>query len=112
MKSDDVNELRERVEILEQRVSQLESVIEDSSSSSESSSSSWRDARDAAVLDALDDNGIERVPLGLLRKLYRTRTDVRNPDTMRKRIKNLTEYGPFEYQGNSSWVYHEGAEDE
>ena len=65
---------------------------------------SW-DHRDLAVLEALDDAELDRVSLSDLRHAYRSRTDVRDNYTLRKRIEHLVEQGPFEQVKFQVWRY-------
>jgi len=63
------------------------------------------DHRDEAVLEALDEAELECVSLTDLRHAYRSRTDVRDNHTLRKRIEHLVEQGPFERVKFQVWRY-------
>lgn len=63
------------------------------------------DPRDEAVVQAIQVSGEREFSLQELRHLYRAHTDVRNDATLKSRVKNLTQNGPFEYQGSQKWVY-------
>lgn len=59
----------------------------------------WADHYDAAVIDELEVGAT--VSVAVLRKLYRTRTRIKNSETVRVRVKQLVESGLFERAGGS-----------
>lgn len=96
----DAAALREEIEALRERVAELESHVATGSSTLPPAASDYRDAR---VLEALDQG--ETVPLRKLRELYLDLTDVRESDTLRKRIKTIAESEAFEKTGQQRWKY-------
>ncbi|MFC7216540.1 hypothetical protein ACFQO4_20990 [Saliphagus sp. GCM10025334] len=60
--------------------------------------------RDKAVLRAIVASGDTWFSLKALQRLYRQHTDVRDSETLRKRIKHLTTEGPFE-SDRSGWEF-------
>lgn len=63
------------------------------------------DRRDQAVLESLAADDPDAVPVKDLRKRYRKLTDIRQDETLKDRVKTLTNYGPFEYKSGSVWHY-------
>lgn len=63
------------------------------------------DKRDKAVVNAIRANDSDEVSLRQLQDLYKKHTDIRKQSTLRERIKNLMENGPFEPAGRQRWMY-------
>lgn len=63
------------------------------------------DQRDKAVLKAIQARDQEEFSLRDFRQLYKAHTDVRKDETLRDRIRNLTQNGPFETCGRQKWLY-------
>jgi len=61
--------------------------------------------RDEAVLAAIRAGNTREFSLRNLRRLYKEHTDVCRDKTLRRRIKHLTEHGPFEKADNREWLY-------
>lgn len=96
--------LRERVDRLEREVATLRAQIEeDADTASSTLPPGASDYRDARVLEALAPG--DTVGPGTLQDLYRDRTDVRDRETLRERIKSLVERGPFEHASRRRWRY-------
>lgn len=70
------------------------------------------DHRDEAVLKTLVARNPETVGVKKLQKIYKRRTDVRDKETLRDRVKELTTQGPFEYEGSSKWRFTAHTEEE
>lgn len=70
----------------------------------------YGDHRDQAVIGAFEHG--DEVSLNDPHSLYRGRTDVMNKHTLRKRVKHLTLYGPFEKTGFQNWRFTGGEYDE
>lgn len=54
------------------------------------------DKRDKAVLEVLAERNPDTVHLNEIQKIYRKKTDVRRQDTLRGRVNDLIDEGPFE----------------
>ena len=89
---------------LEHRVNRLEARFPQSTKGPETNADVF-DARDRRVVEIIDANDKETVTLGELQDLYRRHTDVRNPRTLKQRVKALTTAGPFEPEQNNVWRY-------
>jgi len=63
------------------------------------------DHRDQAVLEVLAERNPDCISTSSLQTIYRKVTDVRQGETLKERIRDLTEYGPFEYDGAANWKY-------
>ncbi|ELY86451.1 hypothetical protein [Natrialba taiwanensis] len=62
------------------------------------SDTSTLDHRDEKVVKAIVADELETVTLADLQELYRNHTDIRDRETLRSRIKDLTRRGPFEHE--------------
>lgn len=104
---DDVERLRQEVRELRDRVADLEAQVDQSSSTTSMERSTLppaaKDYRDARVLEAFSP-GTE-VNVNQLQALYRQRTDIRESDTLRKRIKRLVTGEAFETIDRGRWRY-------
>ena len=67
------------------------------------------DSRDLAVLDELIDGQI--VSRGDLELLYRAATDIRQPRTLDRRIRELVDVKHFELIQHGRWRYHDDSGD-
>jgi hypothetical protein len=106
-------ELQQRVEQLTERVEALEEKLEAATGTTSTPSfggPAGLDARDSAVVDALDAGDV--LGLKTFRRLYRDRTDIRQSDTVAERVRNLTQTEFFEEAGHSRWRYVGGGSGE
>lgn len=63
------------------------------------------DYRDAAVLRAIRARNPEQLSAAEIQKLYVQQTDIREQVTLRSRIKELVERGPFENVEGTTWRF-------
>jgi len=98
--ADDVAALREEVARLRDRVDALEDQI-GGSSTLPRHAKDYRDARVLAALDAGDEVHLDRI-----RTLYQERSDVRDADTLRDRVRDLVQTEAFTPTGRQRWRYH------
>jgi len=56
-------------------------------------------------LEVLAERNPDCISTSSLQTIYRKVTDVRQGETLKERIRDLTEYGPFEYDGAANWKY-------
>lgn len=63
------------------------------------------DYRDAAVLRVIQARNPEQLSVAQIQEIYIQRTDVREKTTLRKRIKELVDRGPFENAGGTTWRF-------
>jgi hypothetical protein len=96
----EVETLRNGLRDLRDRVYELEEQMGAGGSSLPPIASDYRDAR---VLEALSPG--ETVDLQQLQDLYQQRTDIREGDTLRSRVKDLVESEGFEEEGFQRWRY-------
>lgn len=95
--------LHEEVAKLRKRITHLENAVEELRGGESGGRGTSTDPRDAAVLERLDPP--EKVGRGKLEQLYRAETDVRNKNTLKGRIKNLTAREDFENASPGVWIY-------
>ena len=104
---EEVERLRNRVEALEDELAELKAG--DTTDAGSGGSGKFTDARDAAVIDALEPGA--NVTLQNLQFLYRSRTDIRAEDTLQSRIKHLTKTPLFERDQNGWTFVGEGTDE-
>lgn len=63
------------------------------------------DSRDAAVLRTLKGRNPETVSVAQIQEIYIQRTDVRDSVTLRSRVKELVDRGPFSSEGGTIWRF-------
>jgi len=104
--TDQIEALREEIDQLHlelakarQRITDLEERVE-SSSTLPPAASDWRDAR---VLDALEEG--DYLSVTEFRDLIKSRTDVREQETVTERLKGLVKSDAFETAGTRRWRY-------
>ena len=106
--SDELADLRARVEALEDELAALKADVE-SEDTHPGGVQMFTDPRDASVVDALEPG--QSVSLTRLRNLYLQRTDVRKENTLRDRVKRLTKTPLFEREKNG-WTFVGEEDDE
>lgn len=87
-------------------VAELEAQVGPSDSTLPPEASDYRDAR---VLEALSPG--ERVRVSTLHELYDERTDIRDRDVRRSRVKDLVESAAFTRTDDRVWRYRDVATD-
>lgn len=98
--SDPAEDVREEIEALRERVAELEAQVGTGSSTLPPAASDYRDARVLEAIDVGDD-----VHLRDIRELYTDRTDIRDGETLRDRVKDLVESEAFDHVGTQRWRY-------
>lgn len=63
------------------------------------------DHRDAAVLRVIRERNPEQLSVSQIQEIYIQRTDVHEKTTLRKRIKELVDRGPFENADGTIWRF-------
>jgi hypothetical protein len=63
---------------------------------------------DRAVIDAIRAGEKREYSLEELRDLYKQHTNIRRSETLKQRVKTLTEQGPFEQVAAQRWLYTGG----
>ncbi|WP_136690071.1 hypothetical protein [Halorhabdus amylolytica] len=101
----EVASLHKELAEAKQRITALEDRLENGSTLPPGAA----DHRDARVLEAIEPGDV--VQLRTLRSLYEDRTDIRDEETLRERIKDLTRRDAFELVGRQHWQYLGGEAD-
>lgn len=94
---------------LDHRVDRLETAFPQHTKGAQSNANGW-DPRDDRVIRIIDSSDSDLITLDQLKDLYRRHTDVRNPRTLKDRIKLLTSDPQFEQQSPGVWRYCPDAE--
>jgi len=89
--SDEIDELRDKIESLETRIEQLEQSDGGNHTQTEETG---LDHRDESVIAAVEELGKDPGPRGTL-KLYKKKTDIRQHKTAKERAKTLREKEVF-----------------
>lgn len=109
--ADLIESLRQRIDELEERVDELEDEKNDpTNTTSGGSGVGGADSRDQAVLDQLNEGDI--VSVAGLKKLYQTHTDIRTKNTLKNRVKALTNRPEFDIVAPGKWQFVGGEPDE
>lgn len=103
---DEVAALRREVDQLRERLDELEAKVGPSDSTLSPAASDYRDAR---VFEALSPG--ERVRVSTLYELYDERTDIRDRDVRRSRVKDLVESAAFTRTDDRVWRFRDVATD-
>lgn len=96
--TDDTDELRQRVDRLERRVSELEQLLDRDAQNPSAESSDGLDSYDAAVVGTLEHG--ESYTRRELMKFYMRHTNIRREDTAKRRTKQLVQRDFFQPNGN------------
>lgn len=101
-----VRALHNKVIALEEEVNELREQVESENGSGESGAG----GRDQAVMEALSPG--QRVGIPELKSVYRSRTDINQTRTLKRRVKSITNRPEFEKVAHATWVYVGGESDE
>lgn len=106
VENDQVDELLDILEEIDDRLTHVEDFTGAGTDESvEDLMSPNFDYRDAAVLRVVQARNPKQLSVAQIQEIYIQRTDVREKTTLRKRVKELVDRGPFENAGGTTWRF-------
>lgn len=100
--SEEVEHLLEIISHMDARIKRLESMADPDF---DKPLSYDFDGYDEPVMQALAESNPDTVTLDEFKTLYRRHTEIKNDETIRRRVKSLVKIGPFENERPGRWLF-------